>query len=109
MTREECPIMDTPCNDLRETTKELMAVRLELKGIATEMRALTEIMQELESQDQRIDMLDKLAASTAESVKSANKRIDAMETSMPRLITTTISLCGVIVAVLTLALRMVGN
>lgn len=101
--------MEAPCNDLKDTTKELIAVRLELKGIATEMRAITDILQRLESQDRRLDKLDKLAASMAESVKSTHKRLDALELALPRMITTTISLCGVIVAAVTLITKFLGG
>lgn len=89
--REECS-MTVPCDELRDVTKAITDVRLELKGVVTEMRDIAVINRRLDNQDNRIEGLEKLAAQLTEVAKSSHKRMDSMEVGQRWLIGITISL-----------------
>lgn len=91
MTKEECNIPG-PCDELRDVAKALTDVRLDLKGVVTEMRDIAVINRRLDNQDSRIEGLEKLAAQLTEVAKSSHKRLDSMETGQRWLIGVTITL-----------------
>lgn len=88
---EECRLQ-APCNELKETTKELTNLRLEMRGVVTEMRAIAEINRRLDSQDSKIESLEKLAAQLTEIARSSHKRLDSMEIGQRWLIGITVTL-----------------
>lgn len=91
MTQEECRLQ-APCTELKETIKELMAVRLEMQRVVTEMRAIADLSRRQENQDSRIEALERIAAEMSQVAKSAHKRLDNMEAGQRWLIGITITL-----------------
>lgn len=91
MTREDCPLA-APCDELRETTKELADLRVEMRGVVTELRTITDINRRLDKQDSRLEAMEKLATQMSEVAKSAHKRLDSMEAGQRWLIGITITL-----------------
>lgn len=91
MTQEECRLQ-APCAELKDTTKELTNLRVEMRGVVTEMRAIADINRRLDSQDARIESLEKLSAQLTEIAKSSHKRLDSMEIGQRWLIGITVSL-----------------
>lgn len=91
MTRDECKLL-APCDELKDTIKELTNLRLEMRGVVTEMRAIADINRRLEAQDSRLEAMERLATQMSEVAKSAHKRLDSMEAGQRWLIGITITL-----------------
>ena len=91
MTRDECKLL-APCDELKDTIKELTNLRLEMRGVVTEMRAIADLSRRQENQDGRIEALERIAAEMSQVAKSAHKRLDSMEAGQRWLIGITITL-----------------
>lgn len=102
MTQKDCPLVISPCDELKDTTKALTDVRLQLREVVTEMRAVNDLMR-------RVEGTERLAAEAAEASKTALKRLDAVDATIKWIIGTTITMVGVGIAAVTLILKFTGG
>ncbi|MDF2923184.1 MAG: hypothetical protein K0R57_2098 [Paenibacillaceae bacterium] len=102
MTQKDCPLVMSPCDELKETTKALTDVRLQLREVVTEMRGVNDLIR-------RVESTDRLATETAEAAKTALKRLDEVDATIKWIIATSITLSGVGIAAITLILKFFGG
>lgn len=57
----------------------------------------------------KLDQSDNIAREADQRARSAHHRLDSIEAARARTVTTTVSLCGLIATIVTLALKFIGG
>lgn len=91
-----------PCEELKDTTKELTEVRLQLREVVT-------IMKEMADHSRRLGDLEKLMTDTANSSRSAHHRLNDMQATQRWLIGLTVTMVGTGIACATLLIKIIGG
>lgn len=102
MTQKDCPMAAAPCEELKDTVKEMTEVRLQLREVVTLMRELTD-------HSRRLEALEKLVTDTSNSSRSAHLRMNDMQAAQRWLIGLTVTMVGTGIASATLLIKLMGG